>query len=570
MRLETKLGISTGVVMAAMLSSVFVAHLRIRKANDLYESVTAERLPIITLTRDIRFAAMSVRALESYMLFHAEPDAAHFRQERLDDLAAGDAAFERLRDPARHIDPVETARVQKLQADVSRLGTFEDEAERLESLHTPEGHRRAQALLVDEILPLDKRVFEEVNELLRAEESARDTEVARLRGTGRSVLLTLWAATILGAAFGGLVLVALTRRITRPIDLLAERAHAIASGDLTGAPLPIHSEDQIGALAHAMQQMQESLARIIGTLAETAGCLASSAVTMRSASDQVHRHVDEQTQQTQQTSTAMQVISASIAEVSRHSQSAVDSARSAAETAREGGSTVKQVLESMHSIRSAFSDTSSTMGLLGEDSRRISQIVTVISEITRKTNLLALNAAIEAARAGEQGRGFGVVAGEIRHLAESTAQATSEIAGMIQAVQSRTSKAIQSMNAGNATLEQGVTTTNHAGEVLQRIIGMAERVERMITQIAIAAGQQAAAADQSSFAIESIHSLSSDNLAELATSASGIENLQQVAAALRSQVERFRLSPGSIEHDCPREPAELGMLPHLEPSMVAG
>ena len=121
----------------------------------------------------------------------------------------------------------------------------------------------------------------------------------------------------------------------------------------------------------------------------------------------------------------------------------------------------------MRSIATAVSDTSHTVSLLGEDSHRISQIVTVIDEIARKTNLLALNAAIEAARAGEQGRDFAVVAGEVRRLAESTAQATGEIAGMIQGIQDRTRTAIASMESGTGTVEQGVATTNQAGESLQ-------------------------------------------------------------------------------------------------------
>src|SRR6202044_3291181 len=108
-------------------------------------------------------------------------------------------------------------------------------------------------------------------------------------------------------------------------------------------------------------------------------------------------------------------------------------------------------LGSMSEIAAAVTETSATVGLLGEDSKRISQIVTVIDEIARKTNLLALNAAIEAARAGDQGRGFAVVAGEVRRLAESTAQATGEIATMIQGIQDRTRKAIASMAAGTGT-----------------------------------------------------------------------------------------------------------------------
>jgi methyl-accepting chemotaxis protein len=266
---------------------------------------------------------------------------------------------------------------------------------------------------------------------------------------------------------------------------------------------------------------------------------------MSSASDHIHRRVDEQAQQTQQAATAMQEMSASIAEVSRHTQSAAETARSAAETAHEGDEIVKQMLDSMHSIATAVRDTSSTVGLLGEDSHRISQIVTVIDEIARKTNLLALNAAIEAARAGEHGLGFAVVAGEVRHLAESTAQATSEIDTMIHGIQERTRIAIDSMASGTLTVEQGVVTTNQAGEALARIIGMAERVDRMIAQIAIAASQQSSAADQSSSSLDFIHVLSNENLSEMATTNAGIESLRATAAALARQVERFHLEDSS-------------------------
>jgi methyl-accepting chemotaxis protein len=258
----------------------------------------------------------------------------------------------------------------------------------------------------------------------------------------------------------------------------------------------------------------------------------------------------------------MQEMSASIAEVSRHTQSAAQTARSAAQTAHEGDAIVKQMLASMHSIATAVNDTSSAIGLLGEDSRRISQIVTVIDEIARKTNLLALNAAIEAARAGEQGRGFAVVAGEVRHLAESTAQATGEISAMIQGIQNRTRTAIASMTSGTLTVEQGVVTTNQAGEALERIIEMAERVDRMITQIAIAASQQAASADQSSSSLHSIHNLSSENLTEMATTTAGIESLRATAAALERQVDRFRIHAPQPTFEARRASPARRALPH--------
>jgi methyl-accepting chemotaxis protein len=351
----------------------------------------------------------------------------------------------------------------------------------------------------------------------------------------------VWAVALIGSFIVGIVSWLLARHITRAVELVSERANAIAAGDLTGEALKPSSTHQIDSLGAAMNRMQSSLGTIIGTVAETVGSLTGSAASMRSASDQIHRRIDQQSQQTQQAATAMQEMSASIAEVSRHTHSAAETARSAAQTARDGGTIVKEMLASMHSITEAVTETSEAVGQLGEDSRRISQIVTVIDDIARKTNLLALNAAIEAARAGDQGRGFAVVAGEVRRLAESTAQATGEIGDMIQGIQDRTRSAVASMKSGTGTVEKGVITTGLAGEALEKIIGMAERVDRMITQIAIAASQQASAADQSSASLDSIHTLSQDNLVEMATTAAGIESLRGTAVRLEQQVDRFQV-----------------------------
>jgi methyl-accepting chemotaxis protein len=544
MKLESKLGLSTGVLILAMFVSALVAHIRIQEANRLAATLIDERLPLIRLTRDVRFAPlMAVRSLESDLLLGVDPvSSARFRQERRVYNANSNSSATQLRALAQsyNLDD-ETAPLREYETRLATLSAIEDEVERLNELHTPQATHQALALLHDQILPQDTTLFDSLVPFVLSEEALRDEEVVRLSQANRSVLITLWIATVLGAVLGGLLSFLLARSITRRIGLVADRANAIASGDLTGAALDIDSSDQIGTLAHAMQQMQCSLASILGTVAHTASNLTASAVSMSSASDHIHHRVDEQTQQTQQAATAMQEMSASIAEVSRHTQSAAETARSAAETAREGGEIVKQMLASMRSIATAVNDTSSAVGLFGEDSRRISQIVTVIDEIARKTNLLALNAAIEAARAGDQGRGFAVVATEVRRLAESTAQAAGEIATMIQGIQKRTGTAIASMTSGTVTVEQGVATTNQAGEALERIIGMAERVDRMIAQIAIAASQQAVGADQSSSSLDSIHALSNDNLSEMTTTTAGIEGLRATAAALEGQVDRFRL-----------------------------
>jgi methyl-accepting chemotaxis protein len=544
MKLESKLGLSTGFLIAAMFLSAYTAHVRMAEATRLSDVITSNRLPLIMGSRDLRsHFTDTIRALESYMLFGIDPSSSvAYRNSRREQFEQAEASLVKLRQDSAHFDlGPDGQRLAALEEGLAALKPLEEKVETLNETKTSQGTAQAYDTLQNQILPLEKTLFRNVTDLAQSQMAQTNEELVSLRRANHSTLLTLWLATILGALVGGSVSILLARRITRGVSMVADRANAIAAGDLTGNSLELNSKDQIGTLATAMQQMQNNLSSIIGTVVQTAGSLTGSAASMRTAGDQIHRRMDQQSQQTQQAATAMQEMSASIAEVSRHTQSAAETARSAAETARDGGAIVKQVLGSMHSIATAVSDTSATVGLLGDDSRRISQIVTVIDEIARKTNLLALNAAIEAARAGDQGRGFAVVAGEVRRLAESTAQATGEIATMIQGIQDRTKTAIASMESGTGTVELGVITTTQAGEALEKIIGMAERVDRMIAQIAIAASQQTVAADQSSASLDAIHSLSHENLTEMATTAAGIESLRTTAVTLEQQVDRFSL-----------------------------
>ena len=544
MKLETKLGLSTGGFIVAMFFSAFTAHFRIQDANALSDRVVAERMPLILNVRDVRsHITGSLRAIESDMLFAMhDGSSASYRSQRAEQMTAADRSIAAILSAEKSLDlKQDKQRLDQVAEGVAQIRVLQERVMRLGESHSAENTAEAYVVLQKEILPLSDGVIATIEQVVDSQSSQAQAEFEQLHQANHLTVLTLWFATAFGAFAGGSISIILGRRIARSVNQLAKRADSIAAGDLTGIALQLDSKDEIGTLADAMNGMQTALGGIIGTVAETAGSLTGSADSMRSASDQIHRRIDQQSQQTQQAATAMQEMSASIAEVSRHTQSAAETARSAAQTAREGGLIVKQMLGNMHSIASAVTETSSTVGLLGEDSKRISQIVTVIDEIARKTNLLALNAAIEAARAGDQGRGFAVVAGEVRRLAESTAQATGEIGNMIQEIQDRTRTAIASMASGTGTVQEGVVTTTQAGEALERIIGMAERVDRMITQIAIAASQQAAAADQSSASLDSIHSLSHENLTEMATTAAGIETLRGTAVTLERQVDRFQV-----------------------------
>ena len=561
MKLETKLGLSTGGLIAAMFCIALAANFRILESIRISQKNTTARMPLLYEIREVgNHSGRSVRALESSMLLSRRSD---YAAQRASEIAEAERGLPLIAAQGKDLDiPGGSESLAQVVASVHQLKLVEEQIAGLAETRTPGDDAQAAAMFEQVLLPLYESTGAAITRLAEAQTALAEAEVVEMDRENQLNAMWLWLATIVSAVVGGAASILLGRHVVKLLRVVVTRANAIAAGDLTGRALQLDSNDQIGTLAEAMNAMQVALGGIIGTVAETAGSLTGSAATMRSASDQIHRRIDQQSQQTQQAATAMQEMSASIAEVSRHTQSAAETARSAAQTAREGGLIVKLMLANMHSIASAVTETSSTVGLLGEDSKQISQIVTVIDEIARKTNLLALNAAIEAARAGDQGRGFAVVAGEVRRLAESTAQATGEIGNMIQEIQDRTKSAIASMAAGTGIVQEGVVTTTQAGEALERIIGMAERVDRMITQIAIAASQQAEAADQSSSSLDSIHTLSQENLSEMATTTSGIEHLRAIATSLEQQVERFRIDEPQPGFSPKRASPRLRTLPH--------
>jgi len=163
MKLESKLGISTGVLILAMFISALVAHLRIQQANRLSNVLFNERAPIISLTRDVRFAPLSsIRSLESYLLFAADDPtlSARFRKERRDRLVSGDTARAKLMVLIQKLGPVpEVGEFQQFDTLLAQLRVLEDEDERLNELHTPAGATQAHDLLRQQILPIDAALF---------------------------------------------------------------------------------------------------------------------------------------------------------------------------------------------------------------------------------------------------------------------------------------------------------------------------------------------------------------------------------------------------------------------------
>lgn len=546
-RLINKLRLSTGVLVLSILLGSSAAYLKMRQASQLSGSVASDQFPVLTAVRDLRVYMLdSSNALKAYMLFGVDPNMAN-RYRSLMEKSKSDAsqAIAQIQTRRQVIDAA--AGHDQVEGMLNEYYAFEQGQARVETMAIGQGSDatgKAYDLLQGEVADHEavyRKAAAAVIEATRREAYHNLDETVRAT---RLEAIYLWLSIIFGGIFGILLAEFTTRRVVRSIVLVAGRAQQIAEGDLTGEALHTDSNDEVGSLASSINRMQDNLREMIGATMEISKIVNGDAEKLAHSSTESFRRLKEQSLQTQQAATAMQEMSISISEVSRHAQNAAENAKEASKTARTGGSTVEQMLISMQSIADSVRNTASTVQRLGKESEQIIRIVNVIEEIAQKTNLLALNAAIEAARAGEQGRGFAVVAGEVRRLAESTRNATSEIAQMIEGIRAHTLSAVDAMELGTATVNEGVETTTRAGEALQRIIHMADQVDGMIAQIATASMQQSEAARQSSANVDIINRLGEENAASIPESNAIVNSVQSGAKRLQEHIARFRLEEG--------------------------
>jgi methyl-accepting chemotaxis protein len=543
-RLANKLRLSTIVLLAFVLLGSFAAYLKMRQVSDVSDQVAAERIPALNAVRDLRVSELGAStSLKSYVLFGADPAMAQrysaeieaYRtsaQQVLENIAKLRATYDSI---------VGQEKMTSLLEEYNQIEQSEKQVQILAIGQGSDATSKAFDLLQGQVATQSADFMAQVTAIVKALGTATNRDLNHVVAINRMEAFYLWLAIALGGLVGAGLSEVTMRRAVRSIGLVADRAQMIAEGDLTGEPLHIASNDEVTQLSVSINRMQENLCQIIRSMMEISGTVSEDTAKLsRSASESFHR-TKEQSLQTQQAAAAMQEMSISIAEVSRHAQSAAASSRQAATTARDGGSIVEQMLTGMNSIAESVRNTAATVQRLGRESEQIIRIVNVIEEIAQKTNLLALNAAIEAARAGDQGRGFAVVAGEVRRLAESTRKATSEIAQMIQGIQAHTREAVEAMNAGTATVNEGVEINHRAGEALNRIIHMSEQVDSMIAQIATAAMQQAEAARQSSESLDTINQLGEESAASIPATNAIVESVGHGARRLEEHIGKFRL-----------------------------
>ena len=370
-------------------------------------------------------------------------------------------------------------------------------------------------------------------QLIASQSAKRDADSS----FAKTLLASIAAlALLLGAVAAWII----TRQIVTPLQNVLKDVDRIASGDLS-QDLEVNRRDELGQLQRSLQQMTTSLRELIGGIGASVIQIASAAEELSAVTEQTSAGVNSQKVETDQVATAMNEMTSTVQEVARNAKEASDAAATADKQAREGDKVVGEAVAQIERLAIEVGNSTVAMSNLREESDKIGGVLDVIKAVAQQTNLLALNAAIEAARAGEAGRGFAVVADEVRSLAQRTQQSTEEIETLISSLKNGTQEVSAVMESSRILTDNSVELTRRAGTSLENIARTVSTIQLMNQQIASAAEQQIAVAEEINRSVLNVRDISEQTAgASDETAASSIE-LARLGHELDDLVKRFRL-----------------------------
>ncbi len=315
--------------------------------------------------------------------------------------------------------------------------------------------------------------------------------------TRQGVVLLLTILLVVAVVWGSVRILVL-----RPLFRVVEGARRMAEGDLT-QDLHVSGHDEMAQLCEHLNTLRAHLRESLKRSASVAEALAHAVEDLNRASEHLvtvameqSSGAAEQASAVQEATTTAEQIAATSNEISANVENVEHVAEDTYKACIQGRDSVREAIDGMKQVREQVGEIASAMVALGEKSQKIGGIVDIIDEISEQTHLLAVNAAIEAAGAGEHGKRFGVVAAEIRRLAQRTVEATARIKSLVEEIQDSTNATLLTTERGIATVRSGADRVDQIGESLDNILSLVRRTKESTKEITVATQQQATAGEQ--------------------------------------------------------------------------
>ncbi|GLI53140.1 methyl-accepting chemotaxis protein [Thermodesulfovibrio yellowstonii] len=346
--------------------------------------------------------------------------------------------------------------------------------------------------------------------------------------------------SVISIAIGIFFALFISRSVKKPVTELKGVLGKVAQGDLS-VDIKVESKDELGMIAQSVHEAITSIKRLIAESKTISSSLASSSEELSATTEEISRNLKSQTERASQIASAAEEMSQTVVDIAKNASNIAEVSVTTASVAKEGKDMTMNTAQEIKVIEGAIGKLSEVINVLGDRSRQIGEIVTVIKDIADQTNLLALNAAIEAARAGEQGRGFAVVADEVRKLAERTTKATDEIAEMIRGIQTEVDIAGGSMEDATKKVASGVELSNKSAEILGQILSKAQELQSMIQQIASATEEMSSVTDHITQDIGSIAEGSKEISLAVDQSAQTASDIARLGGELKIAIDKFKV-----------------------------
>lgn len=373
---------------------------------------------------------------------------------------------------------------------------------------------------------------------------------SELAGIVKGVLKTLWLTIIPSILISLVLIYYINKSFVGPIKSLTTLAKRLSSGDLTAEPVNIRTKDELGDLAQAFNGLISQLRGLVYGLTGRVNDLYSVTDVLRSESETgsnassnisniVNRVAHGANVQTGSTTEVLTALQENTIGISTFAESASDINEISEKThakALDGTRTVAETVTQMNAIDHAVNESYSLVETLAARSREIGDFAGIISGIASQTNMLALNASIEAARAGESGRGFAVVAGEVKKLAEQSAQSAKQISALVSEIMTETENSVQSLAGVKDEVSAGVDLSKRVETIFNSIIDDMTGLTSHIQNLSSISQQMAASSEEISASVHELSNISYTTSGESDNALSEVQKQQQSLKKLASLV----------------------------------